>query len=270
MTPGAAHHVLSFHWQGFEPHVVAWDAAARGMVELELSEMDMLVTTARRCVGSFDGDDYFPCPSARRVSGPFAQCPQCAGPRVPDQRCTFEPKCDGSLCGARFCSREHTVYIAFHGASPKVGMCGGHRVAERLTEQGADAYSIVARASNRLEARRVESALSKNVGVRQRVASKDSLANLALPQPWDSIEAAWSAMLAKVEACTGQGAGGLLRLDRYPLAQPLASAPRLRITIGPHQGRAVGLKGRHLVYENDGLNALDASDLPSRVVRLAD
>jgi len=261
-------HVLSFHWEGFSPVLLAWDREAREAVSVGLDELDLLVTTSRHCVGNFDGEDYFPCPSARRVSGPFAQCPECAGPHIPDQQCTFEPKCDGSLCGAKFCSREHAVYVAFHGPRPKVGMCGGHRVAERLVEQGADAYSIVSIAKNRLEARRIESAISKGLKMRQRVLSKESLAHMADPEPWDDIEREWASLRARIESAVGTAPGELARLDGYPLQRPLPAVPRLRQSIGPHQGRAVGLRGKHLVYENEGLNAIDMADLPARVVRV--
>jgi hypothetical protein len=147
-------------------------------------------------------------------------------------------------------------------------MCGGHRVAERLVEQGADAYSVVSIAKNRLEARRLESAISKGLKLRQRILSRESLARMAEPDPWDAIESEWASLRARVEAAVGAAPGELARLDRYPLRRPLPSVPRLRESIGPHQGRVVGLRGRHLVYENEGLNALDMSDLPARVVRV--
>jgi hypothetical protein len=261
-------HVLSFHWDGFEPTLLAWNDSKKAVEGIDLGKLDICVTTSRRCVGSFDGEDYFPCPSGRAVGSPFAQCQQCAGPHIPDQQCTFEPKCDGSRCGARFCSREHTVYLAFHGALAKVGMCGGHRVAERLVEQGADAYAVVAAAPNRLEARRLESEISKRLKLRQRVLARESLAHHASGQPWERIEESWAAISERLEAELGAAPGPLRRLDGYPLAQPLPSAPRLRQTIGPHSGRVVGIKGRHMIYENEGLNALDLSDLPARVVKL--
>ncbi|MFH0816421.1 MAG: DUF2797 domain-containing protein [Methanobacteriota archaeon] len=269
--PGEARslHVLSFDWNGFDPSVTAWDAARSEVVEMNVWNLNMCVTTARRCVGSFDGEDYFPCPTTRRISGPFAQCQSCAGSWIPVQQCTFEPKCDGTLCDSKFCSREHAVYVAFHGALAKVGMCGGHRVAGRLVEQGADAYALVAALPNRLEARRLESAISKEMKMRQRVMSKEALANYVAPPPWQLMEEKWAELGGRISAKTGSPPGKLARLDKYPLAQPLASAPRLRQTIGPHEGKVIGIKGRYVVYENDGLNALDLSDLPARVVKIS-
>ena len=261
-------HVLSFDWDRFEPRVTAWDAERSEVVEMDIWKLNLCVTTARRCVGSFDDDDYFPCPTARRISGPFAQCQSCAGPYIPIQQCTFEPRCDGTLCASKFCSREHAVYVAFHGALAKVGMCGKHRVEPRLIEQGADAYALVAVLPNRLEARRLESSISKELKVRQRVMSKEALANYVASPPWQVIEERWTDLAERICAKMGEPLDPLTRLDKYPLPQPLASSPRLRETIGPHEGQGVGVKGRYLVYENEGLNALDLSDLPARVVKI--
>jgi hypothetical protein len=261
-------HVLSFDWHGYEPRVIAWDAAISEVVEVDVWSLNMCVTTSRHCVGSFDDEDYFPCPSGRRISGPFAQCQSCAGPYIPVQQCTFEPRCDGTLCNSKFCSREHAVYVAFHGAMAKVGMCGKHRVEPRLVEQGADAYALVALLPNRLEARRLESSISKELKVRQRVLSKEALANYVASPPWQVIGERWAELGERIGAKTGSPPAGLTRLDGYPLAQPLAASPRLRETIGPHEGKVLGIKGRYLVYENEGLNALNLSDLPARTVRI--
>lgn len=262
---GRALHAVALDWDGFEPRLWAWNRDSGGLQEVDLWELGLNVTTGRYCVGSFGDGGYEPCPSRRRVDR-FAQCADCAAPRIPDQECTFEPKCDGTRCGASFCLREHSVYLAFHCATAKVGMSSSSRVQGRLVEQGADAYAVLARSRNRLDARRTEVAVAAALGARQRISARESLRNMACPTPWAEIEAQYAELAARAAERLGLSPGPLRRLEGHPLVVPLKGEPALRETLGPHSGRVLGMKGRYLVYENGGLT-LDLQDLPSRTMR---
>jgi hypothetical protein len=53
-------------------------------------------------------------------------------------------------------------------------------------------------------------------------------------------------------------------LDRYPIELPLRASPKLQETPGRHRGEFVGIKGKWMIYENEGVRALSLADLPSR------
>jgi len=53
-------------------------------------------------------------------------------------------------------------------------------------------------------------------------------------------------------------------LTRYPIDLPLRQVPRLEPSPGRHRGERVGIKGKWMVYESEGLKALNLSDLPAR------
>jgi hypothetical protein len=55
-------------------------------------------------------------------------------------------------------------------------------------------------------------------------------------------------------------------LDRYPIQLPLSQAPTLQESWGKHSGAFIGIKGRWLIYDSDGVKAVNLSDLPSRFI----
>jgi hypothetical protein len=49
-------HAISFHWEGFVPHLVAYDNVDEQVVEIDLSRLDMTVSETRSCVGRSSAD----------------------------------------------------------------------------------------------------------------------------------------------------------------------------------------------------------------------
>ena len=177
----------------------------------------------------------------------------------------FEPRCDGEICGTDFCSREHLVYLAFHGRVTKVGMTSSRRLEQRMIEQGCDAYAVVARVQGRKTARTMESALADNLALRQRVRSVESLAGLTAAVPVVEIERQYCTVVEKVEEF-GHRPSTLRFLEDYPIGQPLKEMPRELRVAGEHVGKAVGVKGKFLIYDDNGLKAINLQKLPGRFV----
>lgn len=263
---GMVAHVLSFGWVGFEPVMRLYDAVRDALREMDLWSLALDIGAETYCVGSFTRSGYAPCPSGAPVST-FAQCAECAGPFLPELSCLFEPKCDGSLCRARFCQQEHAVYLVFHGKKAKVGMCAARRVEERAIEQGADAYAVIARVKGRLFARSLERSISCAAGIAQRITWRDVLEALASPVPWDCILERYGLLRERLRELE-QKVGALRRLERYPIPPRLAAVPATAQIVGSHVGSTVGIKGKVLVYDNGGLRALCMPRLMARRVRM--
>jgi hypothetical protein len=109
-----SHHFLTYYWNDFTPHLLAYDLQEKKVVEVALDRLAMTVSENKRCVGSFDEEgEYHPCPAHHRVNV-FAKCQECISPWVPVQACIFEPRCNGDMCDhPDFCNRLHVVYLAF-------------------------------------------------------------------------------------------------------------------------------------------------------------
>lgn len=250
-------HVVSFNWKEFTPELKVFRDGE--VSEPDLGYIDFNVSQGKWCVGSFD-DGYTPCPHERRVSV-FNQCEDCSSSFIPRQECIFEPgPCDH--CPGGFCREEHVVYLAFHGVHPKVGMTLKRRLKQRIVEQGADAYAILGTYGDRVEARNNEIALGQELGIPQRVSSKETLKYMARKPDKHTVETKYRGVKNRVPV------GKLHHVNDYPIPRPLRSEPRLRATPGIHRGKQAGLKGRYLIYENGGLQALNLGDLPGRKVRI--
>jgi len=244
--------IVGTRWDGAHPRLEGTEGDVLSSLRAE-GRFDWQVGAARRCVGWSHGA-WRPCPDDAEV-GDAGQCMACfrgrgdPGRAHDDPGCVFEPRCadDPTRCACSFGTPEHVVYIAFHGILPKVGMTLARRVRTRLTEQGADAYFVLARAAGRAEARRIERLASFLHGVPEWRTHKETLPQLVRPLPWPQIEAraqdlrdALRDRFAPEEA-----------LERivHPLPQPLPSPPRRVPTAGRHRGRWLGAKGAHLFYE---------------------
>ncbi len=250
-------HVVSFRWLDFSPLVQVYDK--KGLSEFDLGMLDINVSKEKTCVGSFE-EGYIPCSEGTTVST-FNQCRKCASSWIPKLECIFEPSgCEN--CSSDFCEKEHSVYLAFHGRYPKVGMTRKERLKQRLIEQGADVYAILATVDHRLKAREEEKALSSMLGISQRVGSKKKLAQMARKLDRTGVSTTYKGVKNRVPV------GELRYLKGYPITEPLRNVPRLRPTAGIHRGKMVGIKGRFLIYESSGLQALDLSDLPGRKMRI--
>lgn len=246
-------HVISSSWKGFDHELNVYDGGS--VKDLDTEEIDFDVSQEKICVGSFE-DGYTPCPEKRNVSK-FRQCSECASEEIPRLECIFEPQ-DCESCEGGFCEETHVVYLAFHGTSPKIGMTKKDRLKRRSIEQGADAYALLRTVEDRKTAREEEKRLSKKLNIPQRVSSKKKLKSLARKLDRGIVERKYRGVENRTAV------GELNFLEEYPISLPLRAKPRLRPVPGRHQGETVGLKGEFLIYENNGLQTLNVSDLVGR------
>lgn len=258
-------HAINYSWEGFEPHLTVFDIDDGQLSSLDLDNLNFSVSRKRVCIGSWVEDEYVPCPNAVPVTK-FSQCAECSAELIPIQECIFEPKCEGDLCDSPLCRREHSVYIAFFGNRPKVGMTLKSRIQRRLIEQGADAYFEVATHPTRKAARDQEKLIGKTLKITERPAIRTVLESLNLPRRASLIEEGWKSISSSLEAIMGISAGDLELLDSYPLEEPLSEVPKYVESWGVHAGELIGIKGKLLIYKTDKLSALKLSDLPSRFI----
>jgi len=264
-------HVLDFHWEDFEPHMICRDLRVEGISEFDLRDVRFAVSRKKTCVGYFDDDGtYVKCPSQMPVSR-FDQCPDCASESfIPFQECIFEPMCDGERCDLEFCKREHVLYVAFYDTHMKIGMSSSRRVGKRLIEQGADAFSIVGSFSSRKKARDAEKSISSGLGIPQAHRQEQLLKSLAKETDIKGIESRHEELTKKLGKEYNLTPEPLHFLDQYPIELPLRQMPELQESWGMHKGQYLGVKGRWLIFDSHGLKALNLSDLPSRFVSRPD
>ena len=261
------YHVLGYGWDGFSPQLDCLDTRTGRLVpDMVLEPVDLVVGRVRKCVGRFEGDVHIGCPDDATVTR-FVQCASCAGESfIPHQECIFEPKCDGELCDVEFCRRQHVLYLAFYGGHAKIGMSSTRRVERRLIEQGADAYAIIGTYPTRRRAREAEKEISAKLRIPQSYRQVQLLKDLTRPVDAEAIEEQMARLGASLADRFGLEPERVSWLDSYPIDLPLETPPKLVETHGIHRGERIGIKGRWLVFESNGLKALDLSDLPSRFV----
>ncbi len=246
-------HVISGKWKSFDFELKVYDGQQTKI--LDLGEISFDISQQKTCVGSFDGG-YEPCPEQRPIDS-FNQCYGCAPDDIPKMECIFEPQ-DCEDCEGGFCEEEHVVYLAFFGPISKIGMTKKKRLKQRVIEQGADAYALMATLENRKKAREEEKEISDRLNISQKVSSKDKLRRLEREIDKQMIRRKFRGIKNRIAV------GELKYLEDYPISLPLRARPRLRPTPGRHQGERVGIKGGLLIYEYNGLQALDLSDLIGR------
>jgi hypothetical protein len=257
-------HALEFHWHGFEPGLTCRDLASGDIVEFDLHDVRFLVSRKKTCVGYFGDDGHVPCPKQAPVTT-FGQCPECSGESfIPIQECIFEPRCDGEKCDHDFCRREHVLYLAFYDTHTKIGMSSSRRVERRLVEQGADAFAVIGSYPTRRKAREAEKDISSKLRIPQSFRQEFLLRNFSRPVDSGGIESRYEGLRTSLGETYQLEVAELRWLDRYPIELPLKAAPQLQETPGRHRGEFVGVKGKWLIYENEGVKALSLADLPSR------
>ena len=251
-------HVVSYRWDSFTPKLRVFDDGE--LIELDMGKIGFNVSQEKICIGNFE-DGYTPCPKQRSVNT-FSQCRGCAPESIPHLECIFEPK-DCERCEGGFCEEEHAVYLAFHSYHPKIGMTKKSRLKTRLIEQGADAYSLLATLLHRKEARQEENRISEFLGISQRGSKKRKLKTLSKKIDKEGIRTGYRSVKNRIPT------GKLIFLNDYPISLPLRAVPRYRPTPGLHRGKMVGIKGEFLIYENNGLHALNLADLPGRRMKVS-
>ena len=262
-------HALEFHWDEFEPHLECFDVLRKEVAEFDLEDVNFAASRKRICVGYWEGDKYVPCPKQTPVDR-FGQCAECAGESfIPFQDCIFEPRCDGEICDLDFCRREHVLYVAFYDTRMKIGMSSARRVDRRLIEQGADAYFVIGTFPTRKKARDSEKDISSRLRIPQSHRQEILVRGLSRPVDERGIEGRFDALKITLGEAYGLKPEPLKWLKSYPIDLPLREVPRLEEPWGSHNGEFVGIKGRWLVFESDGLKALSLADLPSRFLTRA-
>lgn len=174
---------------------------------------------------------------------------------VPEER-TWDPLCE----------EPHTVYLAFFGTLPKIGMTLATRLEARLREQGADAGFPIATVADREAARVLERTLSVRHRVPEARRAREVLARLARPRDEGRIERAVAAWRARV----GSTDAGAIHVRDPPLARPLPAVPRWTPAPGHHEGRWIGALGNHVFYEDASAGRLDVGGAPVWALRRQD
>jgi len=273
-------HALSWEWEGFRPALVTFDQKAREVQELTGQfrpgeRLDLTISDARRCVGSFVGGEYEPCKMRNVVSGQFDQCPLCASSWIPVQNCVFEPECDGTnitneRCangGGEICAKPTHVYAAFYGDLVKVGMTLSTRFMERAIEQGADAIARLGTYPNRRAARDAENMLSRALHATQWVRKTTFLKAQNAVRDRGTYQERLDVLLSSLNG-TAVDPGPVEMLDHYPLSPFEISDTAFAEVAGRHRGEVLGCKGKWLFYRlrDQRVMMLDMSSVPSRYV----
>ncbi|HNX47714.1 MAG TPA: DUF2797 domain-containing protein [Methanomassiliicoccales archaeon] len=276
-------HAISWEWEGYQPILVTYDQKAKEVQELTDQfrpgeRFDLLISDARRCVGSFIDGEYEPCKMRNVVSGQFDQCPLCASTWIPVQNCVFEPECDGTnitneRCigkGGDICAKPTHVYAAFYGDLVKVGMTLSTRFMERAIEQGADAIARLGTYPNRRAARDAENVLSKALHATQWVRKTTFLKAQGSIRDREVYQARLDALFSSLDG-VATDPGELNMLDRYPLLPYEPSKAVFAEVTGRHRGEVLGCKGKWLFYRlKDGRTMLlNMSSVPSRYITIS-
>jgi len=271
-------HAISWEWDSFQPTLVTYDQKAKEVQELTDQfrpgeRLDLTISDARRCVGSFVDGRYEPCKMRNVVSGQFDQCPLCASTWIPVQNCVFEPECDGTnitndRCvgkGGEICAKPTHVYAAFYGDLVKVGMTLSTRFMERAIEQGADAIARLGTYPNRRAARDAENVLSKALHATQWVRKGTFLNAQSSIRDRDTYQERLDTLLSTLNGVSADP-GPVEILDRYPLLPYDPSRSSFVELAGRHRGDVLGCKGKWLFYRprDERTMMLDMSSVPSR------
>ena len=263
------YHVLSFYWEDFTPVLSIYDFQRDAMENVELGpgvEFSLTAGSRKFCTGRFQDGEYRPCPEKKEVTR-FNQCQSCASVFIPNLECIFEPQCDGSLCDAEFCRKEHVVYLALFKDDVKVGLTGKERVMKRIIEQGADAFAVLATTSSRVSARELEKDISRRLRVSQIYRFDRFIRNLMADVSPSSMEKIYHYYAVRFEKEFQLRPGELHFLDNYPMPSSINGRIYRRSCDNGCAGEVVGVKGKCLVFRREGYTALDLSELPGHIIK---
>jgi hypothetical protein len=144
---------------------------------------------------------------------------------------------------------------------PKVGMTSYDRLYTRIVEQGADAVSIIAGVSNRYSARALERQVSKILQLKENYDPEIILRTFTQRLHKKEIEEKFSLIATSLKDRFQLKCSELDFINDYTLDAPLRSTPVLKSTVGMHRGKLIGIKGKFLIYESKGLNALKLNEM---------
>ena len=263
------YHVLSFYWEDFTPVLGLYDLQRVDVENVELGpgvEFSFTAGSQKFCTGRFQEGEYRPCPGKNEVTR-FSQCQNCASVFIPKLDCIFEPKCDGSLCDAEFCKKEHVVYLALFKDDVKVGMTGRERVMKRTIEQGADAFAVLATSPSRVAARELERNISRRLRIPQVYWFNRFVRNLMTDVSPASMEKIYHYYAVRFEKEFNILPGELRFLDSYPMPSSINGRIYRKRCHNGCAGKVVGVKGKCLVFKREGYTALDLSELPGHIIK---
>lgn len=256
-------HVINYSWEGFSPLLQVFDTGTGDIRRLPLDHLNLIVSSAKRCIGYFNERGYHPCHSQSVVKS-FSQCEECASSWIPKIGCLFEPECEGEECDSSFCSKEHVVYVVFTGTKAKIGMTGSRRLRERGIEQGADAIAPLVRCDNRYEARLIEKKISKKLKLPQRLYGSKLVKEYLRPIPEEKLELRLNDIRRKLDGAHELVEAKMEFLSEYPMER-LDSVPHQAKVSGKHRGEILGLRGKHLFYRSGGkTKMINMSSMVSR------
>ena len=264
-----AKHVIAYCWDDFVPAVLLYDSENNSVEKLDLSYIDFSASKEKTCVGKMEDDEYVPCPQQVKLTK-NATCLRCSSPSIPVVECIFEPRCTGERCSSPpFCTRPHVVYLALYSNLIKVGMTSERRFKQRITEQGADAASMIFKCENRLEARKLEKEVSERFKIPQDIKPGILMKQWVSAPSMQQMQNVYSTYLQKISCWRKPLNNELAAFDKYPISVRPKSPPKIVRCEGRHTGEVMGIKGRFLVYSTaKGARALDLSDLVGRTIFL--
>ncbi len=264
-----SYHVLSFHWEDFQPvlelHDFVSDVVERVVLKPGM-DFSLQAGNKRFCVGRQEEGVYRPCPEKRQIEQ-FNQCQACASIFIPKLECIFEPQCDGSLCDANFCKKPHVVYLALFKDEAKVGLTSRDRVSQRLIEQGADAYSIIAETRNRLEARSLEKKIARSLRLPQVYYFSRFVGTITNGVTQNSMEEVYHHNRDRLKRTLDLDSGPLEFLKGYPMPETVNGKVYPQDYDRNCQGTILGIKGKGLVFRAQTFGALNLFKLPARIVK---
>jgi len=259
--------VISYSWQEQRPTLQIRSNNEIGNVLLdEYSLISIKASEERRCVGTYINGEHRACPH-NSLTRSADRCPECTYKQFfrncdilnvellkQGKNCIFNPLCSKEelsyIKRDLLCCKIHVVYLAVFGDIMKVGITQNKRLYQRMIEQGADAFIPVLSARNRAEAREIENAISKEIGVSQIIRGSEICKTLA---NYDEQKSDSSLLERAEKICEFRDVPvpnfKVIKLgSKYSLPE-LITNPILLDGFG-FKGEVIGTKGRLLIFED--------------------
>ena len=238
-------HVLGYKWDGGAPKLKIFENNEIRYIGLFDLEFRWRVGR-RKCIGYWNGK-YVPCPTGETVRG--TRCESCK--RM--DKFFYCLKCDGSEClnpkrRDECKEEEYVVYITVFGDILKVGISQTFRKTTRWLEQGADFAAEVRNVKDGMLARRIESAISKRLGIVDRVRGNEKIGKI-FSDPNISLQ-----MLRRaVEVLNGFGSRYIIHdlRSNYRLENVKGKPKEASLSAGSVvKGKVVAVKGNLMIFED--------------------